>query len=87
MPKTTAQRQAEYRARRPTSGLDGNGQRRINLFVDTAAALALERLLARYGVTKQAMLAKLLIQADQAVLDKLDLDQPEWAAYLSCTKP
>ena len=44
MTQTTAQRQAAYRARRDTAGKDGNGDRRLDMWVSTEAYLALTRL-------------------------------------------
>ncbi len=44
MPKTAAERQAAYRARRPFAGTDNNGERRINTWVNTGTYLALKRL-------------------------------------------
>ncbi|VAY88732.1 hypothetical protein CARN8_3790002 [mine drainage metagenome] len=35
MAKDSAQRQAQYRSKRPYAGVDGNGERRINTWVST----------------------------------------------------
>jgi hypothetical protein len=40
MAKTAAERQAAYRARRPHAGNGGNGERRLNVWIDTRASLA-----------------------------------------------
>lgn len=69
MAKTAAERQREYRANRATAG--DNGERRLNTWIDTSAALALERLAVRYGVTKRQMLEKLIKEADDAVINTL----------------
>lgn len=61
MGMSNAERQAEYRARRPLAGPGGNGERRVNTWVSTEAALALERMSRRYGVTKKEMLEKLIL--------------------------
>ena len=79
MAKTTAQRQAEYRARRPHAG--DNGERRINMWISTGSALALERLARRYGVTKQEVLERLLQAEDDRMGAAFDLDSPEWDEY------
>lgn len=79
MPKTTAQRQAEYRRRRATAG--DNGERRVNTWVCTAAALALERLARREGLTQRAMLERLILSADADVLEGLRPDTPGWTEY------
>lgn len=44
MAKSAAERQAAYRARQDSEGADGNGQRRVSMWLSTGAALALERL-------------------------------------------
>jgi hypothetical protein len=83
MPKTAAQRQAAYRARRPFAGQDRNGQRRINLWINTQADLALERLARRYCVTKQQMIERLLTAEDDRLLAAIELDSDEWKAYFN----
>jgi hypothetical protein len=79
MAKTTAQRQAEYRARRPMAG--DNGERRLNMWVSTGSALALDRLARRYGVTKREVLERLLQAEDDLIGATIDLDSPEWDEY------
>jgi hypothetical protein len=81
MAKTAAQRQAEYRARRPFQGKDGNGERRLQGWITTRAALALDRLARRYGVTKQEMMERLINAEDERIVAELKLDSPEWDAY------
>lgn len=76
-PRSAAERQAAYRARRT----EGEGDRRINTWVSSAAALALARLARRYGVTQREMLERLIKAADDEVLQGLELDSPEWDAY------
>ena len=83
MTKTLAQRQAEYRKRRPTAG--DNGERRINTWVTTAAFLALDRLATRDGIRKRAVLENLILEADQKILSTLDLDSKEWDEYFNVT--
>lgn len=77
MAQTTAQRQAAYRARRATAGKDGNGERRLDLWVSTEADLALARLAQRYTVTKRQMLERLITRADDAIVRKLDPDSQQ----------
>jgi hypothetical protein len=79
MAQSAAQRQAAYRRRRPTAG--ENGERRLNTWVTTGAALALERLARRDGIAQRAMLERLILAADAAVLAGLTPDAPEWIAY------
>lgn len=66
-PKTTAQRQATYRAKRPFAGKDDNGERRINTWVNTGTYLALERLARHYGITKREMLERLVVAEDARI--------------------
>jgi hypothetical protein len=81
MAQTAAQRQAAYRARRATAGAEGNGERRLSMWVSTAADLALARLARRYSVTKREMLERLIVRPDAAIVRRLDPDSPEWEAY------
>lgn len=80
MSKTTAERQADYRAKRPFAGTDNNGERRINTWVNTGTALALERLASHYGVTKREMLERILLAEDARVM--AGMDEAEREAYL-----
>lgn len=82
MAKTSAERQAAYRARRN----DGEGDHRINTWVSTEADLALERLANRYGVTKRKMIEQLVKFADNEIIKTLEIDTPEWDAYFSVTQ-
>ena len=84
MAKTSAERQAAFRQKRPFAG--ENGERRINTWVSTGTALALSRLAHRYGVTNREMLEKLVGEADQEISSTLELDSPEWAAYYNVTQ-
>jgi hypothetical protein len=83
MTKTLAERQADYRKRRPTAG--NNGERRINTWINTAAYLALNRLATRNGITKRAMLENLIQEADRKLLSILDPDSKEWDEYFNVT--
>lgn len=81
--KTSAQRQAAYRSRRPTAGPDHNGERRLTVWVSTGAAMALARLARRYQVTQRTMVEHLLTAADDDVLRTLAADTAELDTYLS----
>ena len=83
MAKTAAQRQASYRARRPHAGEDGNGERRLNLWVSTRTDLAIERLARRYCVTKREIVERLVTAEEDRLIATLDLDLPEWDQYFS----
>jgi len=78
--KSSTQRQREYRARRRTAH-GGAGERRLNTWVRAEVDLALGRLARRYGVTKRAMVERLIVEADEAELRRMDPDSPEWDAY------
>lgn len=80
MAKTSAQRQAEYRARRPLAG--DNGERRLSLWVSTTSALALDRLARRYRVTKQEVLERLLQIEDERICASMELDTQAWHDYM-----
>jgi hypothetical protein len=81
MAKTAKERQAAYRKRRPYSGQDGNGERRLNTWISTGAALALARISWRYGVTKREILDRLIIAEDERILSGIKLGSPEWDDY------
>lgn len=84
MAKTAAERQKEYRARRPEAG--DNGERRLNTWVTTGAYLTLERLAFRYGVTKREMLERLIKAEEEKVLSTMGPDDAEYDAYLERKK-
>ncbi|TBU77174.1 hypothetical protein DNK10_06600 [Pseudomonas daroniae] len=86
MAKSSAQRQAEYRARRAFAGSDGNGERRINTWVSTACALGLERLARRYSVTQREMLERLIVAADEEIISSLNIDSEKWRDYFNVTR-
>ena len=83
MAQTTAQRQAAYRARRATAGNEGNGERRLDMWVSTEADLALARLARRFAVTKRQMLERLILRADDAIVRRLDPDSEHWDQYFN----
>lgn len=82
MPKTPAQRQAAYRARRTS----GEGDARINTWISSAAHHALRRLARRHGTTRREMLERLILDADQEILNFLEIDSPELERYLGVTQ-
>lgn len=83
MAKTAAERQAAYRKSRDTAG--DNGERRLNTWVSTGAALALARLARRSGTTQRAILEQLIQSADDEIVKGIDIDSPEWAKYFGVT--
>ncbi|RSZ55159.1 hypothetical protein EJB06_30840 [Massilia atriviolacea] len=80
MAKSTAERQAEYRARRDTAA-HGDGERRLNTWMSTAAHLALKRIAKRYGLTQRGMLEQLVLAEDEKIVAGLDIETPEWDRY------
>lgn len=86
MAQTTAQRQAAYRARRATAGKDGNGERRLDMWVSSEVDLALARLARRYAVTKRQMLERLIVRADDAIVRRLDPDSEQWDLYFNASR-
>lgn len=85
MAKTAAQRQAAYRTRRPQAGKDGNGERRLSVWIDTGASLALARLTRRYSVTQQALIEQLVSAEDERILAGIELDSAQWREYFANT--
>jgi len=81
MAKTAAQRQAQYRARRPFAGSDGNGERRLNLWIATHTDIALARLAQRYCVTRREMIERLVAAEDERIVSGIALESPEWEQY------
>ncbi len=76
-PRTAAQRQADRRQRLRDAG----DQQRLSLCLDLSTYLALKRLAWRDAVTQRQVLTTLIRRADQAVIDTLDDDKPEWDEY------
>ncbi|MGG1946846.1 hypothetical protein AB1286_18855 [Trinickia sp. NRRL B-1857] len=83
MAKSSAERQAKYRQSRACAG--DSGERRINTWISNGTAVALGRLIKRYGITQREMLEQLVLSADQQILATLDRDGNEWKEYLSVT--
>jgi hypothetical protein len=84
MAKTAAERQREYRAKRPEAG--ENGERRLNTWISTSASLALDRLAARYGATKREMLERLVMAEDEKLMSGMEHDNAAFEAYLAGNK-
>ena len=73
--KSNSERQADYRKRRQTAG--DNGERQLNTWLTTAAALALARLARHNGISRRKMLEGLILAADAATCSGLDADAVE----------
>ncbi|WP_026596672.1 RepB family protein [Methylohalobius crimeensis] len=76
MALSDAERQRRYRDKRVAGR---GGERRINLFVGESAWHALNRLAKHYGVTKRAMLERVIEAEDERVSDALP--EPELEDY------
>ena len=74
---------SEHRKGRPLAG--ENGERRLNTYVTTSAALALARIAKRQGVSQREMLARLIATADDEIVNSLDSDTDGWAEYFDVT--
>ena len=83
MSKSAAERQREYRASRSTAG--GNGERRLQAWITTAADLALDRLARRYRLTRRQVLEQLILGADEAEKNSITNDA-EFDAYVNILK-
>ena len=83
MAKSTAERQAAYRERQDSGGIDGNGQRRISMWLSSGAAFAMARLASRYGVTQRALFENMVPAQDERVLATIMIDTPESNTYFS----
>ena len=84
MARSSAQRQAAYRQRRPDAG--DNGDRRIDIWVTTGTALALARLARRHGGPQRVVLEQMIRAADDAVTATLAPGSPEWDVYFAVTR-
>lgn len=74
MAKSSAERQAAYRARR---GQD----HRLNLHIAAEAGAALARLCKLYRLTQRQLLERLILTAETDHLQTLTPDSPEWLEY------
>jgi len=73
MALTNAQIQAAYRARNKNR----EGDRRLDLVIDSASITALKRMAAHYRVTQRTMLQTLIGDAQTALLGSLDGGQQD----------
>ena len=61
MVKTNAERQADYRAR-ASKRANGDGETRLNMYINVRASLALEELATTFGGTKKELIELLLLE-------------------------
>ena len=85
MPPSNAERQAKYRARRPTAKKDG--EYRLNTWIVSDAHFSLARLASYLGLTKKDTIEQLILKADQELRDSLTDDEHDAYLALNLTKP
>jgi hypothetical protein len=78
--KSNAQRQAEYRRRRPFAS--ENGERRLTTWLTTGSALALRRMARHHGVTQRAMLEQIISAADNQIEKTLQGNAEALSRYI-----
>lgn len=78
---SNTERQAAYRKRRDTAGANGDGEKRLNSWIDSRAMLALERIARYHQLSKRDMLERLILAEDEQAARGLNLDSPEWEKY------
>lgn len=84
MAMSSAERQEMYRSRRSTAG--ENGERRLNTWISTGAALALKRLAAYHGKSQRQMLDELLLDAEEDILHQLRNDEAAFNHFIEQTE-
>jgi hypothetical protein len=79
MAKNTKERQQEYRDRQRLSSVD----RRLNLWINSQAYCALERLSDHFRITKRKVIEQLIVILDSDVTGIKKLDPSEWDEYFN----
>jgi hypothetical protein len=77
MAKNTKERQQEYRDRQRLNSVD----RRLNLWINSQAYCALERLSDHFRITKREVIEQLIVILDSDVTKIRKLDPSEWDEY------
>ena len=77
MAKNTKERQQEYRDRQRLSSVD----RRLNLWINSKAYCALERVSDHFRITKREVIEQLIIILDSDVTEIRKLDPIKWDEY------
>jgi len=85
MAKSGAERQREYRMRAHERN-NQDGDRRINTWLRAQAVFALRRLAKHHGLSQREILERIILDADNAVLETLAPDSPELDKYLCVTQ-
>lgn len=78
MAKTVAERQAAYSAKQQ----EGDGGKKLCMWVSTSCNNGLDRLAKHHGMTKRELLMMLVKDADDAIIRHIDIDTPEWDRYM-----
>ena len=79
MAKNTKERQQEYRDRQRLSSVD----RRLNLWINSQAYCALERLSDHFRITKREVIEQLIVILDSDVTEIRKLDPTKWDEYFN----
>lgn len=82
MAKTSAERQAAYRAKMSSS----DSSRRINTWIESDAHTALDRLARHCNFTKKELLERLIVSAESVILKTLKPNSKEWRTYMHSKK-
>jgi len=83
MAKSGAERQAKYRRKRATAGPQGDGERRVDLWVSYAAFFALRRLSKHHGIGQGRVLEDLILAADTKMTQ--GMTDEDFDKYLNAT--
>lgn len=79
MAKSNKERQHEYRLNRASIG--PHGEFRINTFVSGDAYFNIKRLARHYDISQKQAIELLINTAHKAIVDKMEVDSPEWEEY------
>lgn len=86
MALTPAERQKRYRQSR-VGAHDGEGEKRLNAWLSSAAMLALKRLAAYEGTSQRAIIERLTLAADKEVIEAFGSNDDAFDRYLNRQKP
>ncbi|ECE6697233.1 hypothetical protein DS509_24970 [Salmonella enterica subsp. diarizonae] len=79
MKLTNAEKQKRYRDNKYKRGEYGDG--RINTFVSYETIFAIKRLSRHYKITQRQVIESLIYATDNAIINNLQIDTPEWDKY------
>ena len=75
MASSNKERQAKYRANRATAGPKGDGERRLEFWIASAAYFALGRVAKHRKLTKRAVLEALILREDDQIARSPDTSE------------